>query len=897
MPPKRGSAKRPPHVNVPQVLDQPLSALGSAISALRGRPYAMVLSEAQGVARESAALLVKMADGITGGHGLDLVPPGVALLLDCAVFSPECEALIVRAIATSVKAMQALDSIVKFGVEDRRIDVEAQIDLLEVVELLADSEIGKEDCGRRFMARVARLLAAHQPHFALHRALCGVIIALVKGSKSNKLRLPRYSAVCKALVTTTDYFLQLQCVEVLYRVARQHSKLLDDVRDELPPMLYDGIRTVPNTSDLFKHISQLVDSWNATRDPQLIVGFDVERVEAGRTMLTGATRVYFSPKTLIVILATTSVDNVSIEFTTIRSVRLRADVGLVIRLREPPAVIADRMSMDGDAGQDTLLLQFNSETMIKFRQSNINKWINAALKESRDVLRAWPEDADSPAGRLSHNRRVAGVTSKMLVAAQHDLAPQGEAAPVPTAQHHHTPGGEGDQAGGSVAAPLSASNAAAAAASYLAQPKRADYYPTPYGLNIARNLDMNTPMHPDPFMSTSGAHRNSASLTLHEPVSAEKQERSSGRRPRETDAALATELGGLEVAASSSLRKKHFSENAFPEPVHDSDQAYEADAGQDGATPPLDRSISVGGGGENSVSAESTGPRRPVPQQQTTAALINPLAASPPSRPRTVGSVRQPSTSALSGRTSVGRSAPKPSVPTVSPQRTEGGNDDGIAAIHRILGGRGAAQQAQPTAAPRAADGQSVEKLFETVTEQYRMRRRQQENEALAATRQLEGRVQTLVDEGCEDISRSIATFKSFVSDHIARMRDGFTATSDALDAAVRDVNSSMLSGQETRRRVGVTVSSIEHDFGSASGRLVGREDEELKFVRQHVDAELVRLEQTAGDLFAKRPPAMTLGSHLVERTSNSSTGAGMQAKPPIPPRSQPGLRLGSLLL
>jgi hypothetical protein len=844
MPPKRARPsvkKSPPHVNVSDVLDQPLAALGAAINALRSRPHPLAPSEAAGIAREAPQLLRRAKEAIEVGRGHAVVPAAVALLLDGTTFSNEIEAKIVSNVGQNKKAMDALDACFAFAVEGKAVDVAAQIDVVELLQYFTEAAETKEECGERFMVRLARVFEEPQVHFALHRVLCTNLIGLVKCSKDNKLRLPSYSPVVKALLTTTDYFLQLQCTEVLYRVSRQHPLLLEKVKDELPAMLFDGIRSLPNNGDLFTRMSSLVADWNRTREPRLILDFGVSNVDAGGKKLTGATTVFFSPKILIVIIENTSADNVSIEYTTIRSLRFRPGAGLVIRLREPPAAIADRLTI-GEDGKDSITLNFVPAAVEDFKRSNIQKWISSVLRDSaaaavtvsdaskrsaatnmiehQTAVNAGPQaDGPSPPERLSHNRRVATATSRLLL--------------VQSSQQEYL---HGDAANPDAEqTPVSATADAVAAKLRVVTPP--EYYPAPPGLNIARPLDMDTPIHAVAPNALPRRRERESDLLAAPPLPPSTSASAAAAMPPMkkhcTELHASSPLAARQPTASRSMPSVAASgagsrASLHPLPRHDYDD-------EDAGTPGVDvRAVSMD---LTATERRSAAKHAPSPVR-----IMDPLS------PEAVAGARaaQQQQSTRPKSRSARQAGPQADAPT-----DVAGDLSGLS--RRLL-------QDEPEddvpgwAAPTGATTAPMSQMLGDLQRAVELRMAEQRAEADAVVTRCLDDVQKRVNDGRAAIASDVSSFKGFVDAHVDKIRQRHHAVDDAIDAGVRDLNTEVQRVRDVRRSASEMYATLETEFRQVTSKLRGREDEELRQIKRHVEGELGRLQREANDAIREQP-------------------------------------------
>ena len=842
MPPKRKSGGKVPHVNIGYVLDQPLAGIAQAINALRERPHPLALIEAKGVAKELPRLMHIVSDAVGTAEAADVVPAVVALALDGLSFSPDVEELGIKSVTNNAAAMRGFVDLFDFTLVRQSVPVDVQIDAAELLNFFSDADATKEAMGERFMEPLAVLVARPQQHFALHREICSNLIALVKCSKANKLRIPCYSPVVQALVTTTDFFLQLQCVELLYRVSRQHPRLLDKVQAELPEMLFDGIRALPNSGDLFDNMCDLVIAWNRTRTPRLVLDFGVKYIDVGDERYTNGTTVLFSPKIFMLMLPNTPANNVSVEYTTIRSIKFRSSDGaLCIRLREPPVPIADKLEIGSD-GKDCISLKFTDGAAAEFRGSKIRQWIaemteaakNASsssaaksvlattARKSYDVAAGSSDSkarlsatggssADAKGVQYhSHNHRVAAATA-MVLASQSSQQP-GSSSPL-----NGRPSFDG------------------------ATPPVADYYPVPVGSNIARPLDMNTPAHPDILDSRYGATGAASAKSNAAPPSVASASKNALAAAVQHMVDLSTVEDGDHVADAPAHDEPVVTAPSVHRDVGASSRGggtrrprETADAPPNRDTehrPPSDkkhcREIEMG-----SLALDVDPAPRPAPAKaaaaQPTTGLVDVFNMASPEHKQ---------------RPSQSRSAAHDSRPA-SQAASEPGD---LAALSRSVLQR-------PAVDGLDGEGPALDDFMAALQQAAEQRAAALRAEAEASVNKCLSSVQGTVQEGRRAIAGELEGFNNFVGEHVDAMRRAHQSIEAQVDVAVRDLNVHLGDVRDKRRTCIDSIACLESEFGQHSSRSRGHEGEVLRQLKRHVESEISRLARTADEQLRAEP-------------------------------------------
>lgn len=485
--------KQPPRLRicVADVISQPLNALPAAINALLKRTNGLDEVETEGLFHETGHILRRAEEALLLAHqqqqqqqqndhhhplggeethtsrrgrehsnpAADAVIGSCFRLLQhgfvaCVTSGSLCG---LRAFTEDDNAFDALGRIVVAAVEGRGTCEEAQCEILNTLDYLCEGALSKERIGAAFMPVFLRVLADPTRPYRVHRGVATDIVNLVKGSKANKDRLGDLGCVAGALAATSDYFLQLQCTEVLFRATRTKKTALDALAPLLSADFVQGMQALPTDRTLLERMMRLVDAWNAARTPALVLRFPLQRVEVGNAVLCGPTAAYFAPEFFVVMIPGTAADNVTIPHSALRSVRLTKDSKVVFRLASIPPLLADRVALatadlaegrgsggaaggssvsgSGAIAEDVALL-CTPMVLAEFRRSSIHTWITNVLREA--------------------NRTAAAATPKTLApletAGSAVAVPAGGVAPTPTSGRRTGGGSTGKRPRGGAAA-------------------------------------------------------------------------------------------------------------------------------------------------------------------------------------------------------------------------------------------------------------------------------------------------------------------------------------------------------------------------------------------------------------------------------------------------------------
>ncbi|CBZ23020.1 conserved hypothetical protein [Leishmania mexicana MHOM/GT/2001/U1103] len=237
----------------------------------------------------------------------------------------------------------------------------------------------------------------HADDYRVHRNCCSALISLLRGSQENKSRLgPECATIAACLDASSDFFFQMQCVEVLYRLYKHRNCFLAHAAAPanamtlgvaINPSLLRAIEALPNDSTLLHCIHQLLDSYNRDVHPDKVIAFSVLHIEVAGVTMARATTLYFSPLLLVVLLPDTGSSSSSsgggggggggyltIPYEHVRSVKLTKDHKLELRLYVIPPKLSHVMSL-AQEGRDKLYVSLTRATMRELRTSIVHEWV------------------------------------------------------------------------------------------------------------------------------------------------------------------------------------------------------------------------------------------------------------------------------------------------------------------------------------------------------------------------------------------------------------------------------------------------------------------------------------------------------------------------------------------
>ncbi|EPY37845.1 hypothetical protein AGDE_06088 [Angomonas deanei] len=211
----------------------------------------------------------------------------------------------------------------------------------------------------------------HRDDYRVHRNCASCLITLLRGSKVNKNKLSvACSDVASSLQNSTDFFFQMQCSEILFRLYTHNTTVL--MQAEMDVQLRKGIMELPNDSTILLNIQAFLDRYNSESRAN-IMPYTVLRIEVDGAEICGHTTMYFSELLLVTLLPGGNGDNFTIPFEHIRSVKLSKDHKLGLRLNSIPAKLSSAMAVD--TPKDTFNVFLTQSMLQKIRTCGIHQWI------------------------------------------------------------------------------------------------------------------------------------------------------------------------------------------------------------------------------------------------------------------------------------------------------------------------------------------------------------------------------------------------------------------------------------------------------------------------------------------------------------------------------------------
>lgn len=245
----------------------------------------------------------------------------------------------------------------------------------DLVQILCGSSTLKERLGPELsqpFLHFMRDTPLHDDDYRVHRNCCSALITLIRGSRANKNRLGvECSTISECLEQSSDFFFQMQCVEVLFRLHTHNHTVL--AQTPMNDFLRRGITALPNDATLLLSIQKLLDNYNAEFNADCVLSFTALRIEVDGVEVCSHTTLYFSPLLLIVLLPGGTGDSLTIPFEHIRSVKLSKDHRLGLRLNTIPLRLLDTMAVE--QGRDTLHVFLTQATLKELRSCSVHQWI------------------------------------------------------------------------------------------------------------------------------------------------------------------------------------------------------------------------------------------------------------------------------------------------------------------------------------------------------------------------------------------------------------------------------------------------------------------------------------------------------------------------------------------
>jgi hypothetical protein len=399
-------------VNMRDLLSQPLGHIPAAVHALLRRTHELDQKELESIALE-AGLAVLRAEEAASQGAPDTVAACLRLLNDAMATSDEVLQSVIDALVANGPVLQSsVPVLFRTVILQSRFPPshDAVAELLLFVANLCDAAETKESTGELCMEGLQKLMtdatkaersfaermkAPKRPRdadsedpsstYQTTRAAATALINAVKQSKTNKLRIRDWRFVGRALAVTCDFFLQLQCCELLFRVSRVDKGLLESLAlsEDLPRAIVDMIKKLPADATLLTAMTGVIENYNASfRPDKNVLGFDVLRVMVGETPICNTlTGVFFAP-CFVVIMLNNSADNVTIEYEQLRSIHLLPDFHVQLLLDSIPFKILPLLQ--GKKDPAVVLQLAGPDQLQRFKDAPLRSWIC----ERRDAFRA-----------------------------------------------------------------------------------------------------------------------------------------------------------------------------------------------------------------------------------------------------------------------------------------------------------------------------------------------------------------------------------------------------------------------------------------------------------------------------------------------------------------------------
>lgn len=384
-------------INMHDIIAQPLGALPAAVNAVLRRPEPLDDLEINSLFNEASFLFLRTEEALASNEeaaGAALIQ----LLLEGLTHSEDSLPVGLKAFAVQGGLLQSLQSVFSMVFRDGALPIQSPgaADLIQVICTLSDEEGLKDLCSEMFMLKMVVVLqqlydnpSAANRHCQTQRSIAAALINMVKGSAVNKKRLSDWSFLLPCLTMSTDAFFQLQCVELLYRVSRKHRNYLTDLiyqeekvsQNEKMAAVLQSLDRLINDSTLLDQMIDLVEKVNQNRSDVLC--FSAKKVTAAETPVAETSKVYFTPNYFVVLITSTSVDNLTIPYADIRSVTISKDSRVLFRLENFPSNL-DVILSHTAPGLDVVALTFNASQLGLLKASPVRSWVVTVLQERQE---------------------------------------------------------------------------------------------------------------------------------------------------------------------------------------------------------------------------------------------------------------------------------------------------------------------------------------------------------------------------------------------------------------------------------------------------------------------------------------------------------------------------------
>lgn len=367
-------------------------------------------SDAIIVAHNLEKLLTKcfycIRGGISGGLGIFLTMIARAMEHQSAAV---CHAMHLRAGDTTCLNMfcEVVAHVLSESCAPLREGFDCEV-MFDVLQSLCSDASTKTKLGELISAVLLSFMgnsAQHVDDYRVPRSCASALITLLRGSSANKNRLcPECTRIAEALELSSDFFFQMQCVELLFRLHIHNRSAITQA--PMNEYLRRGICALPNDATLLLSIQSLLDNYNAEFNTNTVKAFTVIRIEAGGSEVCGHTTMFFSQSLVVVCIPGGTGDSFTIPYEHIRSVKLSKDHRLALRLHTIPPKLS--LLMELSDGRDTVSVFLTEATLARLRSCGVHEWISerkrrAAVRHNVPLSIA---DSNAPVARSAPRGRA-----------------------------------------------------------------------------------------------------------------------------------------------------------------------------------------------------------------------------------------------------------------------------------------------------------------------------------------------------------------------------------------------------------------------------------------------------------------------------------------------------------
>lgn len=384
-------------INMHDIIAQPLGAVADAVNSVLRRPEKIDDGEVQSLFRETSFLLLRVEEALSI-HNEEAGSALILLLLEGLTHSDESLQLGLTTFSVENELLSFLQSICKLVFQDGALPIQSPgaADIAQVVCTLSESEVLKEKCGELFfddlvgvLSRLYENPSVANTHVQTQRSVTAALINLVKGSAKNKQRRTDWLFLLSCLTRTVDVFFQLQCIELLYRMSRKNHAIIANLmeeQEEWPSSTSSSnmgeilryLDELPNDQNLLSHMLDAVQRINEGRSD--VLSFSLLSVTAGGTVIGTSSLSFFTPYFFVVLLTSSNADNISVPYSTIRSVTISKDARVFFRLQEFPPSLEPFLHHTAP-DMDSIVLSMTSSTLGELKASSVRRWIIELLQE------------------------------------------------------------------------------------------------------------------------------------------------------------------------------------------------------------------------------------------------------------------------------------------------------------------------------------------------------------------------------------------------------------------------------------------------------------------------------------------------------------------------------------